>query len=76
MVSPVTPVAPVAYRQGDGSTWRAYVHRGHAPKPDGWYDKRTPWWWESTIDEWMANRPGRGARTDLRRTNPPEESTR
>lgn len=28
--------------------------------------KARPWWWESTAREWMANRPGRGARTDLR----------
>jgi predicted DNA-binding transcriptional regulator AlpA len=47
------------------STWRAYVNRGHAPRPDGRYDLRTPWWWESTVDAWKDARPGRGARTDL-----------
>lgn len=27
--------------------------------------KARPYWLESTAREWMANRPGRGARTDL-----------
>jgi hypothetical protein len=47
------------------ATWRGYVARGQAPKPDGHHDARTPWWWESTVDRWKASRPGRGARTDL-----------
>lgn len=25
-----------------------------------------PWWYRSTAEEWIANRPGPGARTDLR----------
>lgn len=27
--------------------------------------KARPYWWETTITEWNARRPGRGARTDL-----------
>lgn len=41
-------------------TLNAYVWRGQAPKPDGHYDLRTPWWYQSTVDEWIAKRPGRG----------------
>lgn len=59
-------VADIATRAGiTPTTWTAYVARGTAPKPDGHYDGRTPWWWASTIDTWLANRPGQGARTDL-----------
>lgn len=53
------------------STWRDYVAKGYAPRPDGRIG-RTPWWWPATIDEWLPTRPGRGARTDLR-TPPTEE---
>ncbi|WP_345476848.1 hypothetical protein [Nesterenkonia rhizosphaerae] len=28
------------------------------PEPDG-YDMRSPWWWESTIREWMDKQPRR-----------------
>ena len=59
-------VADIATQAGiTQQTWRSYVARGLAPKPDGWYDQRSPWWWESTIDGWTARRPGRGHRTDL-----------
>ena len=44
------------------STWRSYVAREQAPKPDGEFDKRTPWWWDSTVQSWVDNRPGRGRR--------------
>jgi hypothetical protein len=59
------------------ATWRKYrniakVERDAGrdrpnllPEPDGWHDKRTPWWYESTVDEWIAKRPGPGSRTDL-----------
>lgn len=30
------------------------------PAPDGRLEA-TPWWWEWTIDAWVATRPGRGA---------------
>ncbi|QXC46719.1 MULTISPECIES: helix-turn-helix transcriptional regulator [Rhodococcus erythropolis group] len=47
-------------------TFHAYVNRGHAPKP---VEKigSTPLWKRSEIVEWARNRPGRGARTDLRK---------
>ena len=47
-------------------TFHSYVHRGHAPKP---VEKigNTPLWKRSEIVEWARNRPGRGARTDLRK---------
>lgn len=38
------------------STFSAYVARGQAPKPDGRFDKRTPYWYESTIDKWIESR--------------------
>lgn len=47
-------------------TFHSYVNRGHAPKP---VEKigNTPLWKRSEIVEWARNRPGRGARTDLRK---------
>lgn len=45
------------------STWRAYVARDQAPKPDGEYDRRTPWWYASTVKAWHKARPGRGRRS-------------
>lgn len=51
-------VADIATRAGiTQQTWRSYVSRDQAPRPDGWFDRRTPWWWESTITAWLANRP-------------------
>lgn len=47
------------------STWDAYVTRGYAPEPDGRLGNQR-WWYRSTVETWMATRPGRGARTDLR----------
>jgi hypothetical protein len=47
-------------------TWRAYVTRGKAPKPDGvdeTFGRR--YWFRSTVQGWLNSRPGRGARTDL-----------
>lgn len=47
-------------------TWTAYVARDQAPKPDGTCDPcGCSWWWSSSVDDYMANRPGQGARTDL-----------
>lgn len=48
-------------------TWHSYAHRGQAPKS---VEKigNTPLWKRSEIVEWAQNRPGRGARTDLRPT--------
>lgn len=36
-----------------------YVKRGQAPEPDGVIGN-SPWWYEQTIAEWIAKRPGRG----------------
>jgi predicted DNA-binding transcriptional regulator AlpA len=49
-------------------TFRKYVRNNQAPQPDGideTFGRR--YWLVSTIDEWMNNRPGRGARRDLHR---------
>lgn len=41
--------------------------KGHPfPDPDGWFDKRTPWWWDTTIDAYAASRLPPGTRTDLK----------
>lgn len=36
------------------------------PEPDVIVGNRYKGWTEETIDAWIANRPGRGARTDLK----------
>jgi len=46
-------------------TWSAYVSRGQAPGPVERVG-RTPLWDAEQIEAWVASRPGRGARTDLR----------
>ena len=48
------------------STFRGYVSRGQAPAP---VEKigRTPLWKRSEIVAWANNRPGQGARTDIRK---------
>lgn len=38
------------------STFRAYVARGKAPKPDGRYGRQSPYWFPSTIAGWMDER--------------------
>lgn len=38
------------------STWRAYVARGQAPRPDVRLGA-TPGWQRSTIESWIAARP-------------------
>lgn len=47
-------------------TWTGYVNRGQAPQAG----RRNPdtgrrEWAAEVIDEWLASRPGAGARTDL-----------
>lgn len=42
-----------------GSTWRAYVARGEAPKP---VDARPNRWSEAHIEAWIRERPGKGGR--------------
>lgn len=46
-------------------TWTSYVSRGQAPAPDGRLGSK-PWWHRATVEQWIAERPGMGARTDLR----------
>jgi len=41
------------------SSWRSMVARGAAPAKDGQYNKRTPWWWASTVDRWNSTRETR-----------------
>lgn len=49
------------------ATWRGYVSRGYAPKPDDPDDgrpanRRSPRWLTSTVDHFRANRLGQGKR--------------
>ncbi len=53
------------------STLRFYRHKGLLPEHDGTFGV-THWWYQSTIDHWSGNRPGRGYRTDLHNTTPKE----
>ncbi len=68
-------VPQVAERLGiTPSAWRGMVTRGKqaraagkstpglAPEADGQHDGRTPWWFEATIAEFQARRPGQGWR--------------
>ncbi len=48
-------------------TLRHYATKGLAPAPRRFGGSLV--WHESEIRRWLANRPGRGARTDLRRGN-------
>jgi len=48
------------------ATWRSYVHRGQAPPARGGTAAR-PLWEDSEVRAFLAQRPGAGARTDLRR---------
>lgn len=41
------------------TSWRTYVSRGDAPRPDD-YVGATPLWRKSTIEKWMRERPGQG----------------
>ncbi|GAA1025012.1 hypothetical protein GCM10009556_104790 [Acrocarpospora pleiomorpha] len=43
------------------ATWYAYVHGGQPPKPDRLFG-RAPAWKPTTIQNWQAGRPRRGAR--------------
>ncbi|WP_242640394.1 helix-turn-helix transcriptional regulator [Rhodococcoides fascians] len=47
------------------STWRSYVARGQAPKPIRRISN-APLYSRDDIDQWITDRPGSGARTDLR----------
>lgn len=49
-------------------TWTSYVSRGQAPKPlPGFDEQRQRRWSAELVREWQANRPGPGARTDLKK---------
>lgn len=48
-------------------TWRDYVARGHAPRPDDPDEdappnRRRPRWKADTVRTWHAGRPGKGGR--------------
>lgn len=47
------------------STWRAYVARSQAPKPTHRVG-HSNLWDAAEVRAWAADRPGMGARTDLR----------
>lgn len=36
-------------------TWRVRVHREQAPPADGYFDGRTPYWWQTTIDAYKTS---------------------
>ena len=41
------------------ASFRSYVSRGSAPRPDGKLGG-TPYWQRSTITKWLRSRPGQG----------------
>jgi hypothetical protein len=47
-------------------TLRRYKKTGHMPAPDEQPAPDRPRWYPATITTWMAGRPGRGTRTDLK----------
>jgi hypothetical protein len=49
------------------STWRSYVSRGQAPSADERDEWGHPRWNESTVDYWLATRPGQGVKKHLQR---------
>lgn len=62
--------AAAAYVGVKPDTWRPYVKRGQAPAPERVEVRgghALPVWRRTTLDAWMATRPGPGARTDLTR---------
>lgn len=64
-MSDVLTVAQVAEYLGLSiRTVETYRADGRMPEPT--MVGRTPTWTREQIDQWQANRPGRGARTDLR----------
>lgn len=46
-------------------TLRHYARSGHAPQPERF--GRMMMWNRKVMQEWQANRPGRGVRTDLKK---------
>lgn len=52
------------------TTARRHLEDGRLPQPDAVIvneSTRVRGWLPEKVDHWMANRPGRGARTDLRK---------
>ncbi len=51
-------------------TIASYIRDGRLPEPDIWLGALTErplrGWKKETIEHWLKNRPGRGARTDLK----------
>ena len=60
--------AAAAYVGVAVATWRAYVARGQAPKPDRrplpLRGHALPVWKQATLDAWKASRPGRGRKRE------------
>jgi predicted DNA-binding transcriptional regulator AlpA len=54
------------------ATLRFYRSKGLLPEPDASPVPDRPRWRRSTIDNWLANRPGRGAPGRPRRRTPKE----
>jgi hypothetical protein len=51
-----------AFLEISPGAWRNYYSRrvpkhNPAPEPDGYYDARTPWWWDTTVKRWHQSRP-------------------
>ena len=57
----VARIAASGARPITARTWSSYVTRDYAPKPERRIG-RTPLWTAQQVDEWLANRPGQGAR--------------
>jgi excisionase family DNA binding protein len=56
----VMTTADVAALLGvNSSTVRGYAARGSMPAPDGHFG-RTPYWKRTTVEQWIAARPGQG----------------
>jgi len=67
--------AAAAYVGLKASTWRPYVKAGHAPSPHRREVRgghALPVWTRTALDEWKANRPGRGAPGRPRRSRSSE----
>ena len=60
------PATPTPSSSSSLRIWTGYVARGQGPQPDR-HETRTgrPGWAATTVDAWLALRPGRETRTDL-----------
>lgn len=57
------------------NTWTRYQVEGRTPPPDLTLGN-SPGWLTSTLDAWKTDRPGPGARTDLKQKTPTRPTTR